>query len=375
MKKYLTGFVPVFTLLMSMTYFYAWSRLSPDIVISLLLALPFVLVWIIPFRFWSTDHSSYTPLDHTLHILGYVCMGLVNFLLTSLLITDFIVLLFRPHLLESYYGYFVFSLTTVALGLGLLRAHFGPAVREVALYFPNLPQELIGLRIVQISDLHVGPTLRKNYVEKVVKKTLALEPDLIVLTGDIVDGKISHLKKHVEPLDDLTTTGKAYFIMGNHDYYSGANEWIKYFQEMGIKVLLNNHDLISFRGTKLMLAGVTDPAASMAGHPRPDAKGAMRNHYLEKKGEAQFKILLAHNPKLASEGALAGFDLMLSGHTHAGQFFPWTLIVKKVHRPHYWGRSVEGKMQVYVSAGTGTWGPPIRLGTKTELTLLKLKRS
>ena len=372
MKKYLSGLVVTFTFLMAISYFYAWSRLAQNFLSSLLLALPFILVWLIPVRFWSTDRSSYSKLDHALHISGYVSMGLVNFLIMSLILTDLTLYIFKLSFIEKYHTPIVFGLTFLSLALGLIRAHFGPAVKEIELNFNDFPSELRGLKIVQITDLHVGPTLKRNYVEKVVEKTIKLNPDLIVLTGDIVDGKVPHLKNDVEPLRRLASTGKAYFVMGNHDYYSGAEEWISYFQKMGMKVLLNTHDLVSFQGMKLLLAGVTDPAASIARHPRPNPKEAMAKHYQGKSGEALFKILLAHNPKLAALGSEAGFDLMLSGHTHAGQFFPWTLIVKNVHRPHYWGLSKEGNMHVYVSAGTGTWGPPIRLGTRTELTLIKL---
>jgi predicted MPP superfamily phosphohydrolase len=371
MKKYLTGIVPPFTLIMLLSYFYASLRLPLNTFEQFLLAIPFVLVWIIPVRFWSTDRSSYKTTDHLLHVLGYICMGLVNFLIVSLLLAD-ISLLAWPSFVRANYEHIVYGLTGIALTLGLIKGHYGPAIKEEVLVFQNLPKDLQGLKIAQISDLHVGPTLRKNYVEKVVQKTLNLKPDLIVLTGDIVDGKISQLKDDVAPLERLCREGKAYFIMGNHDYYSGANQWIDQFQKMGMKILLNTHDLIPFNSGNLMLAGVTDPAAGMANHPRPNPQEAKTKHFQNKSGESFFKIMLAHNPKLAALSAAAGFDLMLSGHTHAGQFYPWTLIVRKVHKPHYWGQSLEGKMRVYVSAGTGTWGPPIRLGTKTELTLLKL---
>ena len=356
---------------MLVAYIYATQRLSLETFEKFLLGIPFILVWIIPVRFWSTDRSSYKALDRVLHIMGYICMGLVNFLITSLILTD-VALLIYPSFIKSNYQSIVYSLTGISLLLGLVKGHYGPAVKEVDLVFQNLPKGLTGLKIAQISDLHVGPTLRKNYVEKVVQKTLNLKPDIIVLTGDIVDGKVSQLEDDVEPLERLCREGRAYFIMGNHDYYSGANQWIEHFKKMGMKILLNTHDLIPFENGNLMLAGVTDPAAGIANHPRPNPQEAKANHYQNIKGDSFFKILLAHNPKLASLGAASGFDLMLSGHTHAGQFFPWTLIVRKVHSPHYWGQSLEGDMRVYVSAGTGTWGPPIRLGTKTELTLLKL---
>ncbi len=374
MKKYFSGIILTFSFLLLISYSYAWARLTRDLTTSLLLAIPFILVWLIPVRFWSTDRSTIKTFDHILQILGYTCMGLVNFLIISLLLTDLILLISQNYFIETYFALIVFSLTSLAFFMGLIRGHFGPAIKEVEVRYPQLPIELIGLRIVQISDLHIGPTLKKNYVEKVVTKTLQQKPDLIVLTGDIVDGKIIDIGEDAAPLEKLASTGRAYFAMGNHDYYSGATPWIEYFEKMGMKVLLNAHDLINYKESPFMLAAVTDPAASLAGHPSPDAKEAIKNHYQGKKGNAVFKILLAHNPKLAQQGAEAGFDLMLSGHTHAGQFFPWTLVVKNVHKPHYWGLSQEKAMKVYVSAGTGTWGPPIRLGTKTELTVITLSR-
>lgn len=374
MKKYFSGIILTFSSLLLITYCYAWMRLANDLTTSLLLAAPFILVWLIPVRFWSTDRSTIKAFDHLLQVLGYTCMGLVNFLIISLILTDLILLLTQSKFIESNFGLIVFALTSLAFFMGLIRGHFGPAIKEIEVRYPQLPKELVGLKIVQISDLHIGPTLKKHYVEKVVTKTLQVNPDFIVLTGDIVDGKIIDIGEDAAPLGKLTTSGRAYFAMGNHDYYSGAIPWIDFFKKMGMKVLLNAHDIITYKESTIMLAAVTDPAASLAGHPAPNAKEAFRQHFEGKSGKAAFKILLAHNPKLAQQGADAGFDLMLSGHTHAGQFFPWTLIVKNVHKPHYWGLSQEKDMKVYVSAGTGTWGPPIRLGTRTELTVIKLSR-
>jgi len=297
----------------------------------------------------------------------------VNFLFISLLGTDLVLLISRLEFINIHYHTIVYTLTGLCLIIGLYRAFNGPTLKEVTLRFPHLPKNLRGLKIIQISDLHVGPTLGKRYVERVVKKTLEQNPDLIVLTGDIVDGKLSQFKEEAKALEQLSRDGKAYFIMGNHDYYSGPVEWIQYFKSIGIKVLLNTHDLISYQNSHFMLAGVTDPAASLVGHPYPNPQAAMKTQLNQSKENPEFKILLAHNPKLAIRAAAAGFDLMLSGHTHGGQFFPWTLIVKKVHSPHYLGESAEDSMRVYVSAGTGTWGPPLRLGTTTELTCIILE--
>src|SRR5262249_2094510 len=148
------------------------------------------------------------------------------------------------------------------------------------------------------------------------------------------------------------------------DCYSGAAAWIALFRAVGMRVLLNEHAALRKGAETLLVGGVVDPAYAAA-RPAISLRGAPH---------ADFRLLLAHNPKLAPLGAHAGFDLQLSGHTHAGQFFPWTLAVRLVHAPHVAGLSREGRMQVYVSAGTGSWGPPVRFGTSPEITLLTLTR-
>jgi predicted MPP superfamily phosphohydrolase len=254
----------------------------------------------------------------------------------------------------------------VALAAGSLAALRGPRVREVDILIENLDPALEGLRIVQITDLHIGPTIGARYVERVVRLANALKPDLFALTGDFVDGPVARLAPHVAPLAGLEPAGRAFLVPGNHDYYSGAALWIEHFKSLGFRVLLNEPALIGMRGALVLIGGVVDPASGHA--PRPDlaASGAHA---------AAFRLLLAHNPKLAPLGAAAGFDLQLSGHTHAGQFFPWTLAIHLVHAPHVSGLSRSGRMWVYVSAGTGTWGPPVRFGSQPELTLIRLARA
>lgn len=359
MNKQFLKMVLVFFVLLFIGYFYAWMRLSTGLLTSLILGIPFLLASLVPFHFLS--------------IFGYLGIGVVNFLIISLVAVDITLLISKWEYLATHYHPLVFTITGLCLTFGIYRAFSGPAIKNVSLRFHQFPEDLRGLKIVQISDLHIGPTLGRRYVERVVKKTLEQKPDLIVLTGDIVDGKITKYKSDAEALSKLAQDGKAYFIMGNHDYYSGPAEWIEYFKSIGIKVLLNTHDLINHNNSQFMLAGVTDPASALVDHPYPDPQKAMETPRSGDTGSSAFKILLAHNPKLAIRGAAAGFDLMLSGHTHGGQFFPWTLIVKKIHRPHYLGESRENKMRVYVNAGTGTWGPPLRLGTTTELTCIILE--
>jgi hypothetical protein len=253
----------------------------------------------------------------------------------------------------------------LSVAVGTLAALRGPKVRRVDVKVEDLDDKLDGLRIVQVSDLHIGPTIRAAYVRRVVRMANELAPDLVALTGDMVDGSVARLASHVAPLAGLTPAGRVFFVPGNHEYYSGADQWIAYFRSLGFRVLLNEYAATSIRGARMIVGGVTDPAAGSQNAPRPDLAAG------RDEGRA-FRLLLAHNPKLAPAGQAAGFDLQLSGHTHAGQFFPWTLAVHLVHAPHVAGLSRIGRMWIYVSAGTGTWGPPVRFGSEPELTLIRL---
>jgi predicted MPP superfamily phosphohydrolase len=311
--------------------------------------------------------------------LCFVCMGWLSFLLVLTVLRDLLLLVtaWLPPLatvhafLEASGPTWVPVAALAAVGAGALAALRGPHVRRIDVPVEGLAPDLDGLRIVQISDLHTGPTMRRAYVQRVVDMTRALAPDVVALTGDIVDGSVRQLASRVAPLRALASGDRAFFVLGNHDYYSGAAPWTAHFEAMGFRVLRNAHVTVERGAARLLIGGVIDFAARMSdpdGGPRPD---------LATDGDTRpaFRLLLAHNPKIAPLAEQAGFDLQLSGHTHAGQFFPWTYVIHWVHGPHAAGLSRRGRLWVYVSAGTGTWGPPVRLGTRPELTLLRLVAS
>ena len=354
-------FLVVLTTVTFLCYFYAMKSLGAGWVNGVILFIPFLMIWLLPVLYWGKGEKPDSKLSHVIHYLGYLSMAWISFLFFYLLSADLIqIFVSVPHK-EA----IVMSLTCVSLIIGHLIARGGPNLKVEHLKIPTLPTELEGFKIAQITDLHIGLTIGKVYVQGVVDKTLAANPDLIVLTGDIADGDIKKYADDAGPLKLLGDTGKAWLVPGNHDYYSNWPAWKKLFSSLGLKILENEFVLQKH----FLLGGVTDPAAKLYGEnygPNP-SKATDPNSKL-------FKILLAHNPKLAEVSAKAGFDLMLSGHTHAGQFFPWTVVVKMIHRPHYGGYSEEGKMKVYVGPGTGTWGPPVRLGTKPEIGLLILSR-
>jgi predicted MPP superfamily phosphohydrolase len=376
-KRLLSPFVLVLTAILAVGYVYVAWRLASTPAARWALALPFAMVWIVPVVYWVYDRETVTRGDELLHAVSYVCMGWLNFLILIALARDALqgiasAFAAEPtrRLLESVGAPLVFGASLVALALGALAALRGPRVRHVDIPVEALHPSLDGVRIALISDLHVGPTVRERYVRGVVEKTNALAPDLVALTGDIVDGPVPRLAGRVAPLAELAPREGAFLVLGNHDCYAGPGPWVAHFRALRLTVLLNEHATIVRGDARIVVGGVVDPAFRLYDPqtvPRPDLAAAPGA------GDA-FRILLAHNPRLAPLARDAGFDLQLSGHTHAGQFFPWTLAVRLVHAPHVAGLSRLGRMWVYVSAGTGTWGPPVRIGTVPELTLLRLVR-
>jgi predicted MPP superfamily phosphohydrolase len=373
----LNRFVLTVTAILVTAYLYLAWRLAASAPAHLALALPFAMVWIVPVLYWGTDRDRHGRLDQALHFASYLSMGWLSFLVILCIARD--ALLLATSSLGALFDISPFRVdigvplvlvgSFVALAMGMLAALRGPHIQHVNLPIEGLAEELHGFRIVQISDLHVGLTIRGPYVRRVVEMTKALSPDLIAITGDIVDGSVAHVGRHLQALAELPGMAPSFCVLGNHEYYSGAAEWVGHFQAMGLPVLMNSHAIVRKGTARMMVAGVTDPASRMY-----DPRQTPRVDLAVGSEAADFRLLLAHNPKLASAGAKAGFDLQLSGHTHAGQFFPWTLAVRLVHAPHVAGLSREGSMWVYVSAGTGTWGPPVRFGTKPELTILRLIR-
>ncbi|HEX9433524.1 MAG TPA: metallophosphoesterase [Burkholderiales bacterium] len=365
----MTRFALAITALLAAAYAYVASRLASGPVSAAALAVPFLLIWILPVYYWGTSRSREGLIDKLLHRASYLSMAWVSFALAFTLLRDLalVATLWTPaiHTMVVTAGVpIVLGGSVFAMVVGAVAAFSGPRIERIDLPVAGLHRDLEGLRIVQISDLHVGPNIGRRYVQRVVDLSRSLQPDLVVLTGDIVDGPVERLAPQVAPLAELAKAGSAYFILGNHDCYAGADAWIAHFRQMGMTVLLNAHTIVQRGKARLLIGGVVDPAY---GRLRPEISIANQ--------AADFRLLLAHNPRLAPLGAAAGFDLQLSGHTHAGQFFPWTLAVRLVHAPHVAGLSREGAMTVYVSAGTGTWGPPVRFGTNPELTLVRLVRA
>ncbi|TFW31041.1 metallophosphoesterase [Massilia horti] len=260
-------------------------------------------------------------------------------------------------------------LTALAVTLvGFVNARRVARVVKVEVPIENLPDALNGYSIAQISDIHVGPTIKRPYLNAIVNHVNALKADAIAITGDLVDGSVQRLKMHTEPLQRLSARDGTFFVTGNHEYYSGAEEWIAEMRRLGLTVLLNEH-VVRVRGdAALMIAGVTDYTAhhfQQSHKSDPHAAAAGAPDYV------RVRILLAHQPRSAHAAAEAGFHLQLSGHTHGGQFFPWNLFVP-LQQPFVAGLNRVRDLWVYTSRGTGYWGPPKRFGAPSEITLVRL---
>ncbi|MDB5838235.1 MAG: metallophosphoesterase [Herminiimonas sp.] len=317
--------------------------------------------------------------------LGWAGMGLFSSLLVLTAARDVVLLIsmaaawFMPGAIDAEALRRWSALGVSLLGFGVTLLGFANARRTAAVVMVDvpidgLPSALHGFRIAQISDIHIGPTIRRNYLRRIVAAVNRLQADMVAITGDLVDGSVTELAAHVAPLADLSSRHGTYFVTGNHEYYSGADAWIAQLRKLGIRVLLNSHIVLrhgdSRSGTDALavVAGVTD---YNAGHfdpaHRTDPQAAMAGA----PGNAGVRLLLAHQPRSAEAAAAAGFDLQLSGHTHGGQFLPWNFFVR-FQQPFVAGLHRLKNLWVYTSRGTGYWGPPKRFGAPSEITLLRL---
>ena len=265
------------------------------------------------------------------------------------------------------------ALGLVALSLflslyGLTQAVKKPQVKHVTLTLPQLDSRLAGLKIVQLTDIHIGPTLGHSFMQHLVEVTQQQQADLIVITGDLVDGEVELLQTQVAPVFTLQAPLGVYFVTGNHEWISGAPQWVSYLQKGGIRVLQNEHVALSHQETYFNLIGVEDwDAQRFDARYQADltrAVDGMNSEYLS--------ILLAHQPKAAPQADQMKIDLQLSGHTHGGQIFPLHPLVKWDQK-YSRGLFQLDHLLLYVSQGTGYWGPPIRLATRAEITVLSLQ--
>lgn len=373
-------FILMVTTILSVAAFYVGTRL---LTLSAWAARHEVVVWTILIltiagQFggrWSysalrNNHPRLSALSHRITYLG---LGVFGCVVLYLFVTEIIFSIARhvSHVDISAHAELVTvsALIVVTVVIGVLQVIMGPRVYRVEVPLANLPNAFDGFRIVQITDVHLGVNVGRRFMRKVVDISNAQAPNAVVLTGDLVDGSVAQLRHAIEPIGEIVATHGVFTITGNHEYYSGADQWLAEYRRLGTKALINEHVVMHREGAELVLAGVTDYST----RKMPSAHASDAHRAVAGAPNGAVKILLAHNPASYKDAHSAGFDLQLSGHTHGGQFFPFSLLVRLVHR-HYKGLSKHASLQIYVSRGTGYWGPPIRFGVPAEITVLTLKQ-
>ncbi|MCL2469105.1 MAG: metallophosphoesterase [Alphaproteobacteria bacterium] len=356
-------------------------RFPPGIAISAAVFGLFFFLWalqivapVLTHFYHLSDSGLDTPFFRGLAYLSYVVLGICGamFVITA----AFDVLWFLARTSSGFQigkaaGYVTLAgiLITTALAGGMALYHGGRLeLVRVTMPVRHLPAAFDGVTIAQISDVHLGPFLGRDFSQTIVDMVIAAKPDMIVITGDLADDTAAALKDAIEPFKALHAPLGIYFVMGNHEYFRDPRGWIETLRAMGIRVLQEEHVVLERDGQKLVVAGVVDPVVARWGFRVPDPFQTLAGA-----PEDSGKILLSHQPVLARMAQRAGFDAQLSGHTHAGQFFPFTLLIHFFQTYTSGLYDVDG-LSLYVNRGAGFWGPPMRT-KKGEVTLITLKAS
>ena len=384
MSRFLAFFGIAFTLLGGI-HFYFWLRLVKHT------QLPG------PYRAWATAALVALALSLPLALLlgrqlpfaargwvawpAFIWMGLM-FLLFVFLTGSELVRLFwltgqaikghpldpaRRTLLARVLGVLAGGTAGLTGAFGIAQAVSSLHVKTVRVGLKRWPAALDGLRILQLTDVHFGTTIGRAFCERMVAMTNGENPDVIVITGDLVDGSVSDLRAAAAPLARLKARFGVFFVTGNHEYYSGVDEWMTELARLGVRVLRNEHVVLGDGDSRFVLAGIDDASAHRFGN----GHGADLPKALAGRPASAPLVLLAHQPKAVREAEQLGVDLQISGHTHAGQIWPFSYLVR-LDQPFVSGLNRTGDTQIYVSQGTGYWGPPLRLGTQAEITRIEV---
>jgi uncharacterized protein len=382
-------FITVACAIIAGLHYYFWARLVRDTQLSGLVrqiatAATVALVCLII----GTPIMSrvFPPIGRVLAWPGFLWLGMMFFLAVVLFGTDVLRLLVG--LVSRVSGYAIFdpsrrvftarllagaALTSVAgVTAAAVQATRGRvAVKRIEVLLDRLPAAADGMRIVQMCDMHVGGLLGKSFVEQVVHTTNQLAPDVIAIVGDLVDGSIEQLRPALAPMAGLRARYGAFFVTGNHEYYSAstARAWMDEIDRMGIRVLRNQRVPVGTTEAGFDVAGVPDHGAGRFANDGPAENVA---EAMAGRDPSRAVVLLAHQPVAIHEAARHGVDLQLSGHTHGGQIWPWGALVR-LQQPFVRGLNRLQDTQIYVSCGTGFWGPPMRLGAPAEITEIVLR--
>ena len=369
-------FVPVALSLVGGMHYYVWARLVRDTHLPPLAALLLTLLIValglsIPLAMIASRvfHASFRPGLWVIFVwmgVGFLFVAFLGVADAGRLLGTLVQRMRSPLPVDPAKRLFLARSLAVGVGgvvaglsaLGVRNALGAVQVKEVEVRLRGLPAALAGFKLVQISDVHVGALLRKDWVGHVVDRIRSLAPDLVAITGDLVDGTVDELREHVAPLARIEAKHGVFFSTGNHDHYSGAEAWCAHLPTLGVQPLRNRRVSIA---PGLELAGIDDPSGA------PDLAKALAG-----RDPSLALVLLAHQPRQFAEAARNGVGLTLSGHTHGGQIWPFSWLVA-LAQPYLAGLHARGESQLYVSRGTGFWGPPMRVLAPAEITLIRLQ--
>jgi predicted MPP superfamily phosphohydrolase len=379
-------FLAVVTLVIGGVHFYLWSRLvraaawSPGITRGLGIAFA-VMALLTPIAI-GFSRTLPRSIGQVVAYVAYVWFGFVILMFFTTAASEALRLLLhvadlargapddpaRRTFLARVLSGGIVGIAAIAGISGLAAALGEVGVKRVAIKLSRWPAALAGFRIAQLTDVHIGPTIGGTWLREVVRRTNELEADIVVITGDLVDGSVAELREHTAALAELRAKRGVYFVTGNHEYYSGVDEWLDELVRLGIRPLRNERVSIGDGDDAFDLAGVDDWSTRRGNIP---GHGADLKKALAGRDPGRAVVLLAHQPIQATEAADLDVGLQLSGHTHGGQIFPWGFLVK-LQQGFVAGLDRLGATQIYTSCGTGYWGPPMRVGAPSEIALLEI---
>lgn len=326
-----------------------------------------------PLFFWSEKGRKFITQYPAFLNLSYYSLPLFSSLLSFVVLRDvcaFLISYYNEYLVASLYSgdmtFLFIGLSFLLLIYGAWKVQRGPVVKHTEVIDRRIPTSFAGTRILQISDLHISHFVSMNYLVKVLRKVQEVQPDLIVLTGDIVDGDLNELESAISQLKALHAPMGVYFCPGNHEYYWSSGRIMKALEEQGVKVLVNTVERIKKEDGELLVAGIPDPQGVRFGVDEIRWESLVGEFVAN-----QFRVLLSHQPNQAKAASSHGFHLQFSGHTHGGQFFPWSLLSPLIHRfnkGYYFWKG----LHIYVNEGTAYWGPAVRNFTTSEISVITL---
>jgi hypothetical protein len=318
------------------------------------LSVSFVAASFLAYKFFNT-------VVRAIYTIASVWLGFVNYFFLAACacwIAYVASLLFGLHSERQLLGSLSFGLAAIAGVYGIVNASWIRIVR-VNVKLSNLPPSWRGRTAALVSDLHLGPVRNSGFLRRIVKKLSQLHPDILFVPGDLYDGTAADLERLAKPWAAFHAPLGAYFVTGNHEQFTDPTKYLSAVRQAGIRVLENEKIVVD----GLQIVGVHYRDATNV----QKLRSILRQAAIDRNTAS---ILLVHNPNRLPLAADAGISLQLSGHTHRGQFFPWTLAVSRIYRQYAYGLQRFGDLAVYTSSGVGTWGPPMRVGTNPEIVLI-----